>query len=45
MPSNLALQVYSKGMEYSVAGTIGLGSLYLITTEEIVNINRGERNL
>lgn len=42
VPSNLALQVYNKGMEYRVAGTIGLGSLYLITTEEIININELE---
>lgn len=42
VPSNLALQVYNKGMKYKVAGTIGLGSLYLVTTEDIVNINELE---
>ncbi|MBU3109925.1 ABC transporter substrate-binding protein [Clostridium gasigenes] len=39
VPSNLALQVHNKGLEYKVAGTIGLGSLYLITTEDITDIN------
>ena len=39
VPSNLALQVHNKGMKYKVAGTIGSGSLYLITTEDLVNID------
>lgn len=42
VPSNLALQVHNKGLEYKVVGTIGLGSLYLITTEDITDINELE---
>lgn len=38
VPSNLALQAYKKGMGYKVAATIGWGSLYLIGTEDISNI-------
>lgn len=38
VPSNLALQVYKKGLDYKVAATIGWGSLYLISTEDITDI-------
>lgn len=42
VPSNLALQAYKRGLEYKVAGTIGWGSLYLVSTEEISNISELE---
>lgn len=42
VPSNLALQAYKKGLDYRVAATIGWGSLYLISTEEISNIEQIE---
>lgn len=42
VPSNLALQAYKKGLGYKVAGTIGWGSLYLVSTEEISNISELE---
>jgi len=38
VPSNLALQAYKKDLEYKVAATVGWGSLYLVSTEEISNI-------
>lgn len=38
VPSNLALQAYKKDLAYKVAATIGWGSLYLISTEEISDI-------
>jgi NitT/TauT family transport system substrate-binding protein len=38
VPSNLALQAYKKDLDYKVAATIGWGSLYLISTEEISDI-------
>lgn len=42
VPSNLALQAYKKDLGYKVAGTIGWGSLYLVSTEEIDNISELE---
>lgn len=39
VPSNLALQAYKKGLGYKVSATIGWGSLYLVSTEEISNIS------
>lgn len=42
VPSNLALQSYKKGLGYKVVGTIGWGSLYLVSTEEISNISELE---
>ena len=39
VPSNLALQAYKKELGYKVAATIGWGSLYLVSTEEISNIS------
>lgn len=38
VPSNLALQAYKKGLDYKVVATIGWGSLYLISTEDIKDI-------
>ena len=35
VPSNLALQAYKKELGYKVVGTIGWGSLYLVSTEDI----------
>lgn len=42
VPSNLALQAYKKGLGYKVAGTIGWGSLYLVSTNDISNITELE---
>ena len=42
VPSNLALQAYKKDLGYKVAGTIGWGSLYLVSTEAISNISELE---
>lgn len=39
VPSNLALQAYKKNLGYKVAATIGWGSLYLVSTEEINDIS------
>lgn len=38
VPSNLALQAFKKDLDYKVAATIGWGSLYLISMEEISDI-------
>lgn len=42
VPSNLALQAYKKALGYKVAATIGWGSLYLVSTEDISNISELE---
>ena len=42
VPSNLALQTDKKDLGYKVAATIGWGSLYLVSTEEISNISELE---
>ena len=42
VPSNLALQVYKKDLGYKVSATIGWGSLYLVSTEDISNISELE---
>ena len=42
VPSNLALQAYKKDLGYKVSGTIGWGSLYLVSTEAISNISELE---
>ena len=42
VPSNLALQSDKKDLGYKVAATIGWGSLYLVSTEEISNISELE---
>ena len=39
VPSNLALQAYKKGLDYKIAGTIGWGSLYLVSTNNVSNLN------
>lgn len=39
IPSNLALQAYKKGLDYKVAGTIGWGSLYLVSESNINDLN------
>lgn len=39
VPSNLALQAYKKGLDYKVVGTVGWGSMYLISTEEINDVS------
>ena len=39
IPSNLALQSYKKNLGYKVIGTIGWGSLYLVSTEDIDDIS------
>ena len=35
IPSNLALQAYKKGLDYKIVGTIGWGSLYLVSENNI----------
>ena len=42
VPSNLALQAYKKELGYKVAGTIGWGSLYLVSTEDISDLSKLE---
>lgn len=42
VPSNLALQAYKKDLGYKVVATIGWGSLYLVSTEEISDISELE---
>lgn len=42
VPSNLALQAYKKELGYKVAATIGWGSLYLVSTEDISDISELE---
>lgn len=39
VPSNLALKVAEKDLKYKVAGTVGWGSLYLVTTESVSSID------
>ena len=39
VPSNLALQAYKKGLDYKIAATIGWGSLYLVSTDDITDIS------
>ncbi|WP_297520012.1 ABC transporter substrate-binding protein [uncultured Clostridium sp.] len=52
VPSNIALKAYNSGMSYELLGTIGFGSLYLISTngdenfddikgKEVFNIGKG----
>ena len=42
VPSNLALQAYKKELGYKVVGTIGWGSLYLVSTEDISDLSELE---
>lgn len=39
IPSNLALQAYKKGLGYKIAGTIGWGSLYLVSEEDVKDLS------
>lgn len=39
VPSNLAGQLYNKGLGYKIAGTIGWGSFYVVSREDIKSIN------
>ena len=42
VPSNLALQAYKKELGYKVVGTIGWGSLYLVSKEDISDLSELE---
>ena len=39
IPSNLALQAYKKGLDYKIVGTIGWGSLYLVSENNINDLS------
>ena len=39
IPSNLALQAYKKGLDYKIVGTIGWGSLYLVSEDSITDLS------
>lgn len=39
IPSNLALQAYKKGLDYKIVGTIGWGSLYLVSENNISDLS------
>ena len=39
IPSNLALQAYKKGLDYKIVGTIGWGSLYLVSEDNISDLS------
>lgn len=38
VPSNLAAQLYNKGFEYQILGTVSWGSLYLVSSESMNSI-------
>lgn len=38
VPSNLSGQLYNKNLDYKIVGTIGWGSFYIVSREEIKNI-------
>lgn len=42
VPSNLALQSYKKQLGYKIAGTIGWGALYLVSSEDISDLTQLE---
>lgn len=42
VPSNLALQTYKKNLDYRIAGTVGWGSMYLISIGEVQNLSELE---
>ena len=42
VPSNLALQSYKKQLGYKIAGTIGWGALYLVSSEDILDLTQLE---
>lgn len=39
VPSNIALKVAEKNLDYKILGTIGWGSLYLVSTEDVDDLN------
>lgn len=39
IPSNLALQAHKKGLDYKIVGTIGWGSLYLVSEDNITDLS------
>ena len=39
IPSNLALQAYKKRLDYKIVGTIGWGSLYLVSEDSITDLS------
>ena len=38
IPSNFAAQLYNKNLEYKIIGTVGWGSFYIISRENLTNI-------
>lgn len=40
VPSNLAGQLYNKGLGYKIAGTVGWGSFYVISRENIDSVDK-----
>lgn len=42
VPSNFAAQLYNKGLEYVILGTVGWGSFYIIGNDRIENIKELE---
>ena len=38
VPSNFAAQLYNKGLDYAILGTVGWGSFYIISHEKMDNI-------
>ena len=39
VPSNMASIAYNKTSNYKIAGTVGMGSFYLVSTEDISDLN------
>jgi NitT/TauT family transport system substrate-binding protein len=39
VPSNMAAVAYNKTQNYNIAGTVGMGSFYLVSTEDIKSIS------
>ncbi|MGL5347229.1 MAG: ABC transporter substrate-binding protein [Peptostreptococcaceae bacterium] len=39
VPSNMAAIAYNKNSNYQIAGTVGMGSLYLVSTEDINDLS------
>lgn len=44
VPSNTAAIAYNKTFNYQIAGTVGMGSFYLVSTEDINELNDLEGN-
>lgn len=38
VPSNFTAQLYNKGLEYKILGTVGWGSFYIVSREDIVSL-------